>query len=224
MPPWALPQDTGQPREPPSALLRAGGVAAASAGALFLAWGYLDVGGDPYAYGDPYRPFLDSSVAALAVSVPALFCVGLAGLSGLLARSLRPVGLPIALVAAAGLVLAFGGAAVGVVRGIEGGFGWYDAYVVGRQETTAFGLLLPWWIEWTPLLFAGLTMVGVTTSIGGRIGPFRALPLVMGVSGWAYYLTDYGGAGLRLAHIFFGVLFGLGWVALGGVLFRGGER
>jgi hypothetical protein len=51
------------------------------------------------------------------------------------------------------------------VRGIEGGLGWYDAYIAGRQNTTAFGLLLPWWIEWTPLVFAELTMVKVAAAV-----------------------------------------------------------
>jgi hypothetical protein len=96
---------------------------------LFLAWGYLHVRGDPYAYGDPYQPYLDSTVAALAVSVPALFFVALTGLAGLLAQGVvGRVGLLVVLVAAVGFVLAFTGAAVGVVRGIEGGLGWYDAY------------------------------------------------------------------------------------------------
>lgn len=193
------------------------GVAAASAGALFVAWGYLHAGGDPYAYGDPYQLYLDSAVAALAVSVPVQFFVGLAGLlvRGVVGR----VGLLGGLVAAVGFLLAFAGAAVGVVRGIEGGLGWYDAYVAGRQDTTPFGLLLPWWIEWTTLLFAGLTMLGVAALGDARTGASRALPLAMGASGWAYYLTDSGGSyGAYLAHLVFGVLFGLCWVGLGGGL------
>jgi hypothetical protein len=198
-------------------------VAAASAGVLFLAWGYLHAAGDPYAYGDPHQPYLDSAVAALAVSVPALFLVGIAGL---LARGVGGrVGLLVGLAAAVGFLLAFAGAAVGVVRGIEGALVWYDAYVAGHQGTTAFGLLLPWWIEWAALLFAGLTMVGVAALGDEGGGPSRALPLAMGASGWAYYLTDSGGAyGAYLAHTFFGVLFGLCWVGLGGVLLWRGRR
>jgi hypothetical protein len=172
----------GKNRKTPRAFSRACGVAAASAGALFLAWGYLHAGGDPYAYGDPHQPYLDSAVAALALSVPALFFVGLAGLfaRGVVGR----VGLSVGLVAAVGFVLAFAGATVGVVRGIEGGLGWHDAYIAGRQNTTAFGLLLPAaWIEWTTLLFAGPTVVGLAALGDARVGPSRALPLVMGVSG-----------------------------------------
>jgi hypothetical protein len=200
-------------------------VAAALSGVLFLTWGYLHAGGDPYAYGDPHQPYLDSAVVAMAVSVPALFFVGLTGLAGLLARDVGRVSLLIVLVAAVGFVLAFTGAAVGIVRGIEGGLGWYDAYIAGRQNTTAFGLLLPWWIEWTTLLFAGLTTMGLAALGDEGGGPSRALPLAMGASGWAYYLTDSGGSGgAYLAHTFFGVLFGLCWVGLGGVLLWRGRR
>jgi hypothetical protein len=203
-------------------------VAAALAGVLFLTWGYLHTGGAYQAYGDPYQPYLDTIIAALAVLVPALFFAGLAGLARLHARVGRhAVLLLVALVATVGFVLAFCGAAVGVMRGIEGALVWYDAYVAGRQNTTAFGLLVPWWIEWTSLLFAGLTMVGVAalvTDEGARLRPSRALPLVMGVSGWAYYLTDLVGTpGEYWAHALFGVFFGLCWVGLGVLLFWGGE-
>jgi hypothetical protein len=216
-------------RNAPSLFLRACGVAAALAGVLFVAWGYLHTGGDPYGYGDPYQPYLDSTIAALAVLVPALFLAGVAGLAGLHTfRRGRAVLLLVALVASMGFVLSFAGAAVGVVRGIEGALVWYDAYVAGRQNTTAFGLLVPWWIEWTPLLFAGLTMVGVAAlGTEGRAPsrPSRALPLVTGLSGWAYYFTDSGGApGAYFVHAIVGVVFGMCWVGLGGMLFRGGER
>ena len=205
----------------PSAFSRVCGGAASSAGVLFLAWGYLHTG-DPYVYGDPYRPYLDSAVAALAVLVPTLFLVGLTGLAGLLAKGMvgqrRILAAP---VAAVGFALAFAGAAVGVVRGIEGGLGWYDAYFLGRQNTTAFGLFVPWWIEWTSVFLAGLTVVGVAAlSVDGPKAP-RALPLVMGVAGWAYYLTGSGGPdAVYLSHVFFGLSFGLCWVALGSALFR----
>lgn len=217
-------------RKLPSALLRACGVAAASAGVLFVAWGYLHAGGHPggdrYAHGDPYQAYLALIVAVLAVSVPALFFVGLMGLAGLHARGAGRVGLLTELVATTGFGLALTGAAVGVVRGIEGALVWHDVYVVGRQDIQAFGLLMPWPIEWAPLLFSGLTIVGVTASLSGEgDGLSRTLPLVIGASGWAHYLTESGGAdGMRLVHTFFGVLFGLGWLALGGVLFRRERR
>ena len=190
-----------------------------------MTWGYLHTGD---AYGDPYQPYLDTIIAALAVLVPALFFAGLAGLARLHARVGRHAVLLLAeLVATVGFVLAFAGAAVGVVRGIEGALVWYDAYVAGRQNTTAFGLLVPWWIEWTSLLFAGLTIVGVAalgTEGAARLRPSRTLPLVMGVSGWAYYLTGLVGTpGAYWAHAFFGVFFGLCWVGLGVLLFWGGE-
>jgi hypothetical protein len=103
--------------------------------------------------------------------------------------------------------------------------GWYDAYVAGRQNTTAFGLLLPAaWIEWTTLLFAGLTIVGIAALGDERAGPSRTLPLMMGASAWAYNLTDSGGSEWAyLAHAFFGVLFGLCWMALGCMLFWQGR-
>lgn len=78
--------------------------------------------------------------AALSVFVAALFLLGF-------------VGLPIrcearmSILAQARFDLGFLGSWVGVVRGLENVFGWYDAYVLGYENSTSFGLLLPWWIE-----------------------------------------------------------------------------
>lgn len=51
------------------------------------------------------------------------------------------------------------------------------------------------------------------------------LPLAMGPFGWGYLLSDSGGvAEARSAHVLFGVLFGLGWVVLGYLLWSEGIK
>jgi len=51
------------------------------------------------------------------------------------------------------------------------------------------------------------------------------LLLAMGAFGWVYYLTDSGAVlEARPVHIGFGLLFSLGWAALGLALLRGGLR
>jgi hypothetical protein len=193
-------------------MIRSCGVGAISAGTLFAAWGYVDGGFAPSAY-------LDAALAALAFVVPTLFVVGLAGLYARCARSVSWLG-------EVGFVLGFVGSAAGAMRGFEDLIDWYDAHLLGYTNSTASGLLLNPWIDWLPLLFVGLSLVGIVTVRTETLGAVRALPLAMGAFGWAYLFTDSGGAvETRLGHVVFGVLFSLSWVALGGMLWdQGGAR
>lgn len=186
-------------------MIRSCGFGAILAGALFATWGYIHGGLAPSAY-------LDAALAALAFVVPSLFLVGLAGLY---AKRNGIVGW----LGELGFVLGFVGSVAGTMRGLEDLIGWYDAHVLGYVNSTARGLLIHPWIDWLPLLFAGLSLVGIATLGTKTLGVSPALPLAMGAFGWAYLFTDHGGAvETRLGHVAFGILFSLSWVALGGVL------
>lgn len=85
----------------------------------------------------------------------------------------------------------------------------------------AFSLTLNWLVG----LFAGLTLLGIATIRTKALGAWRALPLAMGLFGWGYYFTDSNGlVDARSVHVVCGVLFSLGWVALGYVLWSGRAR
>jgi len=190
---------------------RSCGVAAVLAGALFAGWGYV--------HGRLASSlYLDAATAALSIGVPTLFLVGLAGLHTRYEGTVSRLG-------ETGFILGFVGSAVGSVRGVENLIGWYDAHVLGYTNSTAKGLLLHPWIDWTTLLFAGLSLVGIATARTKTLGALRAWPLATGAFGWAYLFTDSGGAAeMRLGHVAFGLLFSLSWVTLGGVLWHQGAR
>ena len=182
--------------------LRSSGVGAISAGMLFVVWGYIDKPHIP--------PYLEAADAVLSFIVPALFLVGVAGLS-ILCKSQGGV------LGWMGLILALGGPTWGVVDSIADVDPLYAFFAKLRLSPYLIGWLLP--------LLCGLTLVGIAT-VGTRT--FRnvgALPLAMGVFGWIYYLTDSGSVlEARLVHVGFGLLFGLGWVALGVALWSVGMR
>ena len=78
--------------------------------------------------------------------------------------------------------------------------------------------------DWLLFVLAGLTLVGITVA---RSGPPRggALVLAMGMVGLVYYVTDSGAIlETRLVHVGFGLLFSLGWVAVGLGLLVAGTR
>jgi hypothetical protein len=194
--------------------LKVCGSGAALAGVLLAAWGYLHTRPD---YTHVYWAS-DAVTVALSVFVPALLLLGFVGLH---IRCEARVGA----LAKAGFDLGFLGSWVGVVRGLENASGWYDAYVLGYENSTSFGLLLPWWIEWLPFVFVGLSSVGITTVGTKTPRALSALPLIMGALGWAYYFTDSGGVvESRPAHVGFGILFSASWVVLGLMLWREGRR
>jgi hypothetical protein len=191
-------------------MIRSCGVAAILAGTLFAAWGYVDGGFAPSAC-------LNAALSALAFVVPTLFLVGLVGFHAWCAERVNWLG-------EVGFVLGFIGSAAGAARGLEGLIGWYDTHVLGYTNFTAKGLLLIPWIDWIPLLFAGLSLVGIATIRTKYWGALGTLPLAMGAFGWAYFFTDFGGVvETRLGHVVSGILFSLSWAALGFVLcYRGG--
>ncbi len=190
-------------------MIRGCGVGAILAGALFAAWGYIHGGLISSAY-------LKAATVVLAIVVPTLFLGGLAGLYTLCNGRVSRLG-------EAGFVLSLVGSAVGSVRGLEDLIGWYDAHVLEYTNSTARGFLLHPWIDWLPLLFVGLSLVGIATIRTKTLGALRTLPLAMGALGWAYLVTDSGGAvETRPGHVAFAVLFSLSWAALGSILWDQG--
>jgi hypothetical protein len=172
------------------------------AGILFVVWGYIDKPHIP--------PFLEAADAVLSFIVPALFLVGVAGLS-ILCRSRGGV------LGWTGLILALGGPAWGVADSIADVDPLYAFFAKLRLPPHLIGWLLP--------MLIGLTLVGIATVETRTLRSLGALPLATGVAGWIYYLTDSGSVfEARLVHVGFGLLFGLGWVALGGALWSVGMR
>jgi hypothetical protein len=183
-------------------LLRSCAVGAVLAGVLFVVWGYID---------RPHIPlYLDAVEAVLSLIVPALFLVGLTGLSVLCKRWSGVLGWT-------GLILALCGPTWGVVDGIADVGPLYAFFVKLPLPTRLIGWLLP--------MLAGLTLVGIATVETRTFKSLGTLPLAMGVFGWIYYLTDSGAIlEARSVHVGFGLLFGLGWVALGVALWAVGTR
>ena len=72
--------------------------------------------------------------------------------------------------------------------------------------------------SWMLFMLFGLTLLGIATA---RSGPAQyrglgELVLATGVFGWPYYATDSSAVlEARWVHVGFGLLFSLGWVALG---------
>jgi hypothetical protein len=179
-----------------SPLVRWGGLGAILAGVLFMVWGYV--------HTDDAPPYSAAVARALGIVVPLLFVLALAGLHARCkgrASRLRTMT----------FVPGFVGSGGGVVHGFMYAFDWYAWYV--HVEGRVW-LSTP--LDWSIWLFAGLTLIGVTTIRTKALWKYGALSLVMGVFGWVYYFTDFEGiAHTRAVHIVFGILFGLSWVALG---------
>jgi hypothetical protein len=166
------------------------------AGLLFVVWGYIDKPRVP--------PYLDVLEAFLSFTVPALFLVGLAGLS---VRCKRRAGV----LGWTGLIVALCGPTWGVVDSITAVVPLYAFFAMLRVP--------PYLISWMLPMLTGLTLTGIAAIETRILGNLGALPLAMGVFGWIYYLTDSGAIlEARSVHVGFGLLFGLGWVALGVVL------
>jgi hypothetical protein len=162
---------------------------------LFVAWGYVDGPNIPEA--------LVSVVDVLAFVVPALFSAVVVGLCVLWGNSLGKLGW---------LVMALAGYALGwsLVGACVGG---EAVWVYFAQRGWPHCLS-----SWMLFMLLGLTLLGIATV---RSGPSRyrgpgASVLATGVFGWPYYATDTGAVlEARWVHVGSGLLFGLGWVALG---------
>ena len=175
------------------------GVGAVLAGLLFVVWGYVD---------RPHMPlYLTIVVNFLSCVVPALFLAGVVGLCVLCARRVGALGWM-------GLVLISCGSIWGVVHGIA----YVDPlylYLVDRGVS-------PYLVDWLVPMLTGLTLVGLAIVRTSTVRGLGALLLAMGAFGWVYYLTDSGAVlEARPVHIGFGLLFSLGWAALGLALWRG---
>jgi hypothetical protein len=177
-------------------------------GALLVTWGYL--------HGNIALSSSGPIVAAVMVFlVDALVLVGLVGLCAWWWEG------PKGLLGAVGFVVGFAGAALSVTHGIH-------------ALISASGLAepAPWYVyvraatglpakvfRWFPMLPIGMATVGIGSIRAGALGGWGFLPLVMGLLGGAYQLTDSGGV-LRMgyAHVAFGVGYSLGWIVLGCLL------
>lgn len=192
----------GHPIKSPDFLLRSGGFGTIVAGVLFALWGYL--------HQDSAPRYFNVIAHLLAGIVPALFMVGLTTLWARCAgRATR--------LARTGLVVGLVGSALGIVRSLV------DLAVPTLYPHDALsGRTLAVLDVWTPTLFSGLLLVGVALVGTKTVRVLGALLLAVGSFGWAYHLTDSGAVfEARLVHVGFGVLFSLGWVAMGLALWTG---
>jgi hypothetical protein len=178
------------------------GVAGVLGGVLFVAWGYID------------RPNTAANIGAvidvLSFVVPALFLVALVGLSVLWRSRLRVLGWT-------GMVLAVYGSGWGIVSAVVGGESVW-AYFAQRSWPQFLS-------DWLLFMLTGLTLIGVATVRGKSLRRMGAMALAMGAFGLVYDLTDTGAVlEARSVHVGFGLLFSLGWVALGAGLVAAGTR
>jgi hypothetical protein len=192
------------------------GWAAASAGVLFLVWGYVDREGAPW--------YMDLAVLVLGIVVPVLFLVGLAGICiRVYAKGTTRVGW----LGSVGFLIGFAGAAGGVTTGVTNAPVLYrylgertGATPPGAQEECGLCLLAKLYLLVnSPLtwLFVGLSVVGLTTVRREASRNWGLLVLAIAFSGWVYQLTDdkTGIVDIRSVHVLFGMLFGLSWMVLG---------
>jgi|SRR5215216_456393 len=188
-------------------LLKWSGPGAVLAGVLFAAWGYFHKG------SAPQPP--DAIASALGLVVPLLFSLGLAGCY---VWSRGRTGWWLGWL---GFVFGFIGSGLGVayrlldIAGIATTADRYG-YAVGKGWP-------PQLFDWFPWLLVGLTLIGIASVKTRSLRGWAPLPLVMGLFGWAYYLSDPGGiVQMQVVHVLFGVLFSLGWVLLGYLLWSKG--
>jgi hypothetical protein len=184
-------------------LLRSGALAAVLAGVLFVAWGYFD---------QEYAPlYFYLIVRVLAFIVPLLFTVGLATLYVRSSERTDWLG-------KTGIIFASIGSALGAVKGLV-----KVAVPYLYPYNALSGRILLLLGVWTPTLFAGLLLGGLAIAATRTSRSLGTLLLTMGVFGWGYYVTDSDAIlEARSIHIGFGLLFSLGWVALGLALWLAG--
>src|SRR5215212_8796226 len=194
-----------------STLLGWSGWATASAGVLFLVYGYVDREGTPW--------YLDLAVLVLSIVVPVLFLAGLAGIYGKLRAQAGWLGL-------IGFATSFAGAAVWLTFGVRsaphlyrhlGERNWATAPRV--QEECGLCLLAKLYVLLgSPLtwLLVGLSIVGLATVRREVVRNWGLLLLATGFFGWVWQLTDdnAGIVDVRSVHVAFGILFSLGWMLL----------
>jgi hypothetical protein len=173
---------------------------------LFVAWGYLDQPNAP--------PYFYTVVHALSLIVPTLFAAGLTALYAFRARNMAWPG-------KVGILLSLIASALGIAQGFVSApvASWYAPYALAWCLVT-----LPHSL-WVPVLPAGLFLAGVVGAVGERgvRGPGNLL-IAMGTCGLGYYFTDSGSVfQARSVHVGFGLLYSLGWAALGFMLWAKGS-
>jgi hypothetical protein len=178
-----------------------GGIAAILGGMLFVAWGYIHREGAPW--------YFDVTAHALNFVVPALFYVALAGLYALCRERVGRIG-------KFGFILVLAGSAMGVVYAVP-----WSAFATREDWLASLVWLdtpLVWWLQ---VMLIGLPLAGISIARARMQRGPGVLLLAMGTFGWAYYATDSGAIlEARTAHVGFGGLFSLGWIALGFVLLK----
>jgi hypothetical protein len=186
-------------------------MAAFVGGVLFVAWGYLHKTSTPVFLARTDDPLV---LRFAALVTPLLFSVALVGVFIRLAGRAGPLGVM-------GIVLALSGSGLGAVFGAVN-----LAPVTGPLYSNLRQIGWPnQLLGWTPLLLAGLLLVGIETYRKGALGRWSALPFATAVSGWVYQFTDVvGHGGLRFVHVAFGVLFSLCWMCVGFVLAADNKR
>lgn len=176
-------------------------------------WGYVD---------RPDLPVhLRAVVSVLSFTVPTLFLLGLTGLYVWREGRVDRLG-------EAGLIVALVGAGLGVVHGLSSVTSLASSIVRNSWPPRYGGFHYVLHDVWLPIMLAGLTLVGLASVGQGRLRRAGALALAMGASGWLYFLTDSGAMlKTRVLHVGFGLLFSVGWIALGLALWarsRSGTR
>ena len=117
-----------------------------------------------------------------------------------------------------GLLVAFVGLLWGVAEGL-----------LNLASAEAFADKISAWLfrylrsGYTQPLCTGLLLIGIATRSKRTTRRLGALTLATGAIGWAFVVTDTNAVitGIferRTAHVGFGVLFAMGWIALGLVL------
>jgi hypothetical protein len=185
--------------------LRSGGYGALLAGVLFATWGYLHRDVAPW--------YFDAVATVLSFVVPALLLLGLTGVYALCKGRVGWIG-------ELGLVLTLTGSAMGVAYAVP-----WSSFATREDFLSSLAWLdtpLVWWLQ---VFLAGLPLVGIAAVGTKTLRGLGALLFAMGTLGWAYYITDSGAVlEARPAHVVLGVLFSLGWVALGLALLKRAPR
>ncbi|HSL01868.1 MAG TPA: hypothetical protein VK869_16140 [Rubrobacteraceae bacterium] len=157
----------------------------------------------------PGHLYLVWSVVALVV--PLLFSVALVGLYTMLRGWWKVLGGMGLVLAGTGLFVALCGSVWGRVLPVAD-----VASVCGFLGEKGVPTYMLDWVTYpcTALLTIGVAVLRLRT-----LGRWSAVPLVGGLFGWIFYVTDFGSArGMIVVNIVFASLFGLSWVALGCIL------
>jgi hypothetical protein len=189
---------------------RGGGAAAVLGGTLLITWGYLH-GNIAFSSSGPVV------TAAMSFLVNTLLLAGLVGLCVWWWEGQK------SLLGAMGFVVGFAGAALSVAHGIHAlisasGLAELDPWYVYERAATGIPAKV---VRWVPVLPIGLAAVGIGSVRTGALGGWGLLPLVMGLFGGAYLITDSGVVlGKGYAHVTFGVGYSLGWIVMGCLQWR----